>query len=347
MSFISTARTNVSLSRAEIPLYGQHRVSAKLLVEAYKLAMTARLLDEKIAALYRSGKIAGSVYLGKGHEAVSVSIGLHLRHGDVFAPTIRDAAGRLAFGETIGEALRGWLGSSLGPMRGREGNIHRGRPADGYLPMISHLGAMVAVVNGALLAKRLKGICGSVGAVSVGEGATSTGAFHEGINQAAVERLPIVIVITNNQFAYSTPKERQFACKSLLDRAAGYGVRGWSVDGTDLDQCIQTIGEAIQTAREGRGPQLVVAELLRLCGHGEHDDASYIPIELKESLVGRDCLTVAEAVILRRSLTDQATLNGWKHSMRREIDRIVAEVCSEPSPDGSTERWRAYATQSV
>ena len=147
--------------------------------------------------------------------------------------------------------------------------------------MISHLGAMISVVNGALLARRFKGITGTVGAACIGDGATSTGAFHEALNQAAVEKLPLVLVVADNQYAYSTPTERQFACRSLVDKAAGYGIEGQSVDGTDLAACLKVVGEAVSRARAGRGPQMVVAELLRLCGHGEHDDASYMDPKLE------------------------------------------------------------------
>lgn len=119
-----------------------------------------------------------------------MAAGLSLQPGDIFAPLIRDAAGRLAFGETVLDAARTYLGSALGPMRGRDGNVHRGAPRAGYLPMISHLGAMLSVVNGALLAHRLKNIAGTVGLACIGEGGTSTGAFHEALNQASVEKLP-------------------------------------------------------------------------------------------------------------------------------------------------------------
>src|SRR5438552_2916610 len=195
-------------------------------IKAFRLMLLARVLDDKFASLYRMGKIHGGVFLGRGQEALSVSVGLALRKGDVFAPLIRDGAGRLAFGEPILDAVRTYLGSRLGPMRARDGNIHRGRPKEGLLAMISHLGAMISVVNGALLAHRFKGITGTVGAACIGEGATSTGAFHEAINQAAVENLPLVLIVANNHYAYSTPNERQFACRSLLDKAVGYGIQG-------------------------------------------------------------------------------------------------------------------------
>src|SRR5271165_4367135 len=148
-------------------------------IQAYRLMLLARVLDDKFASLYRMGKIHGGVFLGRGQEALSVSIGLALRQGDIFGPLIRDAAGRLAFGESVLDAVRTHLGSALGPMRGRDGNVHRGRPRQGMFPMISHLGAMISVVNGALLARRFRGVEGTVGAACIGEGATSTGAFHE------------------------------------------------------------------------------------------------------------------------------------------------------------------------
>ena len=189
-------------------------------VSAYRWMLLARLLDDKFAALYRAGKIHGGVFLGRGQEALSVAVGLSLKKSDVFAPLIRDAAGRLAFGESVLDAARTYLGSALGPMRGRDGNVHRGRPQEGSLPMVSHLGAMISVVNGALFARRMKGITGTVGAASIGDGATSTGSFHEALNQAAVERLPLVLVVANNHYAYSTPNERQFACHDLADKAS-------------------------------------------------------------------------------------------------------------------------------
>src|SRR5271156_1840791 len=257
---------------------------------AYRFMLLARLLDDKFAALYRAGKIHGGVFLGRGQEALSAAIGVSLKNTDVFAPLIRDAAGRLAFGETVLDAVRTYLGSALGPMRGRDGNVHRGRPRDGYLPMISHLGAMISVVNGVLMARRFKQVNGTVGAACVGEGATSTGAFHEALNQAAIEKLPLVLVVANNQYAYSTPTTRQFVCQDLADKAAGYGTAVHSLDGTNLTECLAVVGEAVAQARSGHGPQLVIAELLRLCGHGEHDDAGYIVPALKNSPRGRDCL---------------------------------------------------------
>jgi pyruvate dehydrogenase E1 component alpha subunit/2-oxoisovalerate dehydrogenase E1 component alpha subunit len=312
---------------------------------AFRFMLRARLLDDKFAALYRTGKIHGGVFLGRGQEALSAALGVSLKKTDVFAPLIRDAAGRMAFGEPIIDAVRNYLGSALGPMRGRDGNVHRGRPREGYLPMISHLGAMVSVVNGVLFARRLKKISGTVGAACLGEGATSTGAFHEALNQAAVEKLPLVLVVADNQFAYSTPTDRQFACESLADKAVGYGVAAHSVDATDLTACLKIVGGAVAQARAGHGPQLVVAKLLRLCGHGEHDDANYIVPKLKNSPLGRDCLKVAEEFLLRQKWSDAATFATWRSEALREIEEAVAQVQREPAPDPYVENWSAISSE--
>ena len=314
-------------------------------VKAYRWMLLARLLDDKFANLYRMGKIHGGVFLGRGQEALSVSVGLALRKGDIFAPLIRDGAGRLAFGEPVLDAVRTYLGSPLGPMRARDGNIHRGRPREGLFVMISHLGAMISVVNGALLAHRLKGIAGTAGAACIGDGGTSTGAFHEAVNQAAVEQLPLVLVIANNQYAYSTPTERQFACRSLLDKAKGYGIQGHSVDGTDLSACLGVLSEAVAQARAGGGPQMVVASLLRLCGHGEHDDAGYIDSKLKGSVLGRDCLKVAEGHLMHQGWADAPTLAVWRNEATQEVEEAVAKVQREPGPDPYKEDWCALASK--
>ncbi len=310
---------------------------------AYRTMLEARLLEEKLAALYRSGKIVGGVFLGRGQEALSAALGVHLRRGDVYAPLIRDQAGRLAFGDTILDTLRTYLGSALGPMRGRDGNIHRGRPSEGYHAMISHLGAMVSTVCGSLMAKRFRGETGAVGATCIGEGGTSTGSFHEGMNMAAVEKLPLVVVVANNQFSYSTPNDRQFACADLMARAAGYGVTGRRAVGNDLADCLGVIGDAVTAARAGDGPQLVVADLLRLVGHGEHDDASYIPAALKKSPLGRDCLEIALETLLDKGWITADEAAAWRVEVEREVEETSSKVLREPAPDPSEEDWNAFA----
>ena len=311
----------------------------------YRAMLTARVLENKLGSLYKAGKIVGGVYLGKGQEAVSASLAACLKKGkDIYAPLIRDQAGRTAFGEDMLDCTRTYLGSVEGPMRGRDGNIHRGRPAEGMPAMISHLGAAIPVVGGMLLARRIRGeLADVVGATCVGEGCTSTGAFHEGLNTAAVEKLPLVLTVANNQYAYSTPNDRQFACKDLVDKAVGYGVRGYSVDGTDMLACIKVMREAVARARAGGGPQLVVASLLRLTGHGEHDDGSYVAEELRTSKLGRDCIDVGKQQLLDAGYVDTVELDHWQQEAAERVQEAVAIAQKEADPDAYKDDWMAYS----
>lgn len=309
--------------------------------------LLTRTLENKIASLYRGGLITGGVYVGRGQEAVSVACGLFLQKGDIFAPLIRDQAGRSAFGEPLVDVARTYLGSRKGPMRGRDGNIHRGRPREGQLAMISHLGAMISVVTGMLLAKRFKGEKGHIGLTTIGEGGMQTGSCHEGMNIAAVEKVPLVVVATNNHYAYSTPNEREFACRDLVDRAKGYGFEGYRVDGTDLSACLEVIGSAVQRARAGRPPQLVVATTLRLAGHGEHDDASYVTAQIKSEPFARDALKCAEKVIIDQNLADAETLQSWREEAAVQVEEAVSTAQKEPVPEGDEEDWCAISTREL
>src|SRR5438128_2192223 len=316
-------------------------------LEAFRWMLLSRTLEEKLVSLYRGGQITGGVYIGKGQEAVSVACGMFLQKGDIFAPLIRDQAGRSAFGEPIVDVARTYLGSRQGPMRGRDGNIHRGKPGDGQLAMISHLGAMVSVTGGALMAKRFRGEKNFVGLSCIGEGGMQTGSFHEGMNIAAVEQVPLVVVATNNHYAYSTPNDREFGCADLVDRAKGYGFEGYSIDGTDLSMCLDVIGSAVKRARAGRPPQLVVASVLRLSGHGEHDDASYVPDEVKRLPFARDCLKVAEQTIADLNLVDAETLREWRKDAAAQVDQAISTAQKEAAPEADEEDWCAISMRDL
>src|SRR6266446_6822570 len=316
-------------------------------LEAFRWMLLTRTLEEKLVSLYRGGLITGGVYVGRGQEAVSVACGLFLQNGDIFAPLIRDQAGRSAFGEPLLDVTRTYLGSRLGPMRGRDGNIHRGHPRNNQLAMVSHLGAMISVTVGALMAKRFKGEKDFIGLACIGEGGMQTGAFHEGMNIAAVEQAPLVIVATNNHYAYSTQNDREFACHDLVDRAIGYGFEGYSLDGTDLSACLEVIGGAVKRARAGRPPQLLVAEVLRLSGHGEHDDASYVTEEIKREPFARDCLKVAEKVIIDLHLIDGETLQSWRDEAAAKVEEAITTAQKEPAPEGDKEDWCALSNRGL
>jgi len=316
-------------------------------LEAFRWMLQTRIFEEKLTSLYRGGLITGGVYVGRGQEAVSTACGMFLQKGDVFGPLIRDQAGRAAAGEPLLNVTRTYLGSRQGSMRGRDGNIHRGWPATGQLAMISHLGSLIPVVVGKLMAKRMKGEKGFVGLTTIGEGGMQTGATHEGMNIAAVEKVPLVLVASNNHFAYSTPNDREFACKNLVDRAQGYGYEGQKIDGTDLAACLDVIGAAVERARAGGPPQLVVASLLRLAGHGEHDDASYVPAEMKQEPWAADCVLKTEKLILDRGWLDRETLKQWRTEASAEVEKAVETAHREAAPVGSEEDWCAISNRNL
>src|SRR6184192_1378281 len=351
---LQTAQRTVKSKTKKAPSASSHKTAADKaapphdrFLEAFRWMLLTRTLEEKLVSLYRGGLITGGVYIGKGQEAVSAACGLFLQKGDIFAPLIRDQAGRSAFGEPLLDVTRTYLGSRQGPMRGRDGNIHRGYPRKNELAMISHLGAMVSVTVGALIAKRFKGEKNFVGLSCIGEGGMQTGAFHEGMNIAAVEQAPLVVVATNNHYAYSTPNDREFACDDLVDRAIGYGFEGYSLDGTDLSACLDVIGGAVKRARAGRPPQLVVASVLRLSGHGEHDDASYVPEEVKRQPFARDCLKVAEQTIVDLKLVEPEMLAEWRKEAAAQVDEAIAAAQQEAAPEAAKEDWCALSTRDL
>ncbi len=318
-------------------------------LEHLRWMVLARVLDDRMCSLKKQDMIAGGVYTGRGQEAFAAAGGMCLRPGDIYAPLIRDLAGRLAFGEPVIEHVRSFMGRKTGPMRGRDGNIHRGSLERGHLPMISHLGAMVSVVTGMLMARRMRGLLNGkdscVGVATIGDGGMSTGALHEGINVAAVEKVPFVLMVANNQLAYSTTNDRSFACKDLVDRAVGYGIRGHSCDGTDADSCLATMQEAVSRARHGEGPQMVVATFLRLAGHALHDDASYVSEELKSRF--GDCLPLTEKTLRVQGVATEAQISAIWDDARKQVDAAVAQAKSEPSPDPEQEDWTAYSVRDL
>lgn len=315
----------------------------------YRLMVLARACDDRMARLKAQGEVAGSVFVGRGQEAFSGAAALRLRQGDVFAPLIRDQAGRLAYGESPLDVARTVLGRRTGPMRGRDGNIHRGSWATGLLPMISHLGAMIGTVCGMLMSRRLAGKQRdgdlAIGLASIGDGGMNTGALHEALNLAAVERLPLVLLVADNQYAYSTTSDRTYACRHLVDRAIGYGIAGHRCDGTDGDACLATTGAAIAAARAGGGPQLVVADLLRLAGHGTHDDASYVTDEVKSRF--GDCLQLYERTLIQQGVISADGAASIREEARQRVDEAVEQARGEPQPDPAAEDWTARSEKDL
>jgi pyruvate dehydrogenase E1 component alpha subunit/2-oxoisovalerate dehydrogenase E1 component alpha subunit len=257
------------------------RLSREAKLELYYWMRLTRTLEERLVALYRQTKVVGGLFRSLGQEADAVGSCFALERRDVMSPLIRNLGAMLVKGATPVEVLKQYMAKGDSPTRGRELNIHFGdvgapEVTRGFLGQISPLGDMVPVMAGVTLSFRMRGE-DRVGLVYVGDGATSTGAFHEGINFAAVQRCPLVVVVENNGYAYSTPTHKQTLAKQFVDKAIGYGIPGYLADGNDVLAVYDATRTAVDAARAGGGTQLVELMTYRRKGHAEHDNQSYVP----------------------------------------------------------------------
>ena len=254
-----------------------HGLTREQLLELYYYLRLTRTLEERLAALYRQNKVIGGLYRSLGQEADAVGSAYALeRPGDFLGPLTRNLGSLLVMGAKPIDFLRQYMAKGTSPTRGREQNLHFADLALGFIGQISHLGDMVPVMAGVALSFRLRGEP-RVALVYVGDGATSTGAFHEGLNFAAVQRLPLVVIAEYNGYAYTTPPAKQFAVKDLVDKAHGYGIPGVKADGNDVLEVYGVTKEAVERARGGGGVTLIELKTYRRRGHAEHDDQRYVP----------------------------------------------------------------------
>src|SRR6476620_5299722 len=265
---------------SRFPVPGSQRPSGQLTraqkLDLYYWMRLTRSLEERLVALYRQTKVVGGLFRSLGQEADAVGSAYALERRDILSPLIRNLGSMLVKGATPLEILRQYMAKGDSPTRGRELNIHFGDTVRGFIGQISHLGDMVPVMAGVTLSFKLRNEP-RVGLVYVGDGATSTGAFHEGINFAAVQRCPLVVIVENNGYAYSTPVSKQTACTSFKDKAIGYGIPGVRADGNDVVATYQVTKEAVDRARAGEGVTLIELVTYRRKGHAEHDNQSYVP----------------------------------------------------------------------
>ncbi len=245
-------------------------------LELYYWMRLTRTLEERLVALYRQTKVVGGLFRSLGQEADAVGSAFALERRDIMSPLIRNLGSMLVKGATPVEVLKQYMARGDSPTRGRELNIHFGDLERGFIGQISPLGDMVPVMAGVTLSFKARGE-DRVGLVYVGDGATSTGAFHEGINFAAVQRCPLVVVVENNGYAYSTPTEKQTLARQFVDKAIGYGIVGAQADGNDVLAVYDVTKAAVDRARRGEGVTLVELMTYRRKGHAEHDNQSYVP----------------------------------------------------------------------
>jgi len=302
----------------------------------------SRLIEERLVRLYHQGRIFGGVYTGIGQEAVGAATALATGPDDLLSPLIRDMTVHLARGQTPLNVFRQYLGRATGPTRGRDGNVHYGSHEQGVLAMISHLGAMLPVLVGGVMARRKRGL-DAIGIGYIGDGATSTGDFHEAVNFAAVFDVPVLFVIENNKYAYSTPNSDQFRCAHLADRAAGYGIEGLTTDGNDAVGLHLLARELVASIRAKPRPVLLECDTLRMRGHGEHDDSAYVPKELKEQYAARDPLRLARERLAKDGVAGPAEWDALERECLAVVDRSYQEALAEPRPDPSTLTEGVYA----
>ena len=309
-------------------------LSREQVLELYYWMRLTRTLEERLVALYRQTKVVGGLFRSLGQEADAVGSAFALRAEDVLSPLIRNLGSMLVKGATPVEILRQYMAKADSPTRGRELNIHFGDTARGFIGQISPLGDMVPVMAGVTLSFKMRGEK-RVGLVYVGDGATSTGAFHEGINFAAVQRCPLVIVVENNGYAYSTPTQKQTLAKQFVDKAIGYGIPGEQADGNDVIATYDVTKRAVDRARRGEGVSLVELTTYRRKGHAEHDNQSYVPPGEIERWAKENDPIDRYAVRLRDEFGfGDDELRAADERVRRQVDDAteVAEGSVAPQP---------------
>src|SRR6266446_281710 len=305
------------------------------LLQIYYLMRLTRAMEDRTRTLFLQGRVAGGVYTAQGHEATTVGAAMTLHDGDCIVPQHRDLGMQLTRGGSPRAVMCQWLARGNSPTLGRDGQIHIGDMHHGIVPMISMLGESLPVACGVALTMKMRKHSTIVMA-TCGDGATNTGPFHEALNFASVQQLPVVFIIENNGYAYSTPTHKQFAIENLAERALAYGMPGESVDGNDVLAVIEAVNRAVEHVRGGKGPALVECKTFRVRGHSEADKADYVPKELLEEWLKKDPIKRFE-----QYLTEEGILTGVRKAeieekVKATVDDAVRFAEQSPAPHPET-----------
>ena len=300
--------------------------------ELYYYLRLNRRVDEQLTNLYRQGKVVGGVYSSLGQEAISVGTAYALEPEDFIGPMIRNVGAMLVRGYRPRDVFLQYMARQDGPTGGRDANTHFGDLARGVVAPISVLGELVPVLAGVGLAAKIRKEK-RVALTYVGDGATSTTQFHEGLNFAAVQKLPLLVIAENNGWAYSTPVEKQMAIKDIADRAKAYGIPGVIVDGNDVLAVYEATRAAADHARMGLGPTLIEAKTMRMKGHAEHDDARYVPQDVVEKWRKKDPILRFEKYLAEKKLITASEKAAIEARIEKEIREDVAFAESSPFPE--------------
>jgi TPP-dependent pyruvate/acetoin dehydrogenase alpha subunit len=311
-------------------------------LEIYRYLRLNRGAEDRLVNLYRQGKVLGGLYRSLGQEATSVGSAYALEKGDILGPLIRNLGSVFVMGYSPRDVFTQYMARATSPSGGRDSNLHFGTPERGIVSPISMLGALVAVMAGVALSARIQKRK-IVALTYIGDGGMSTGAFHEGFNFAAVQKLPLVVVAENNGWAYSTPLRKQTAARSLAEKARAYGVPGESVDGNDVLAVYEATRRAADRAREGGGPTLLEAITYRMKGHAEHDSQSYVPKEELEDWKRRDPIERYIRVLVESGTATAGDLAAVDRAVSEELDRDVAFAERSPFPSSEDALKGVYA----
>ncbi|HET9480886.1 MAG TPA: thiamine pyrophosphate-dependent dehydrogenase E1 component subunit alpha [Candidatus Polarisedimenticolia bacterium] len=301
-----------------------------------------RALETRLASLFRQGKVLGGLYRSLGQEAISVGSAFALEKGDWYAPVIRNMGTCLVRGIQPRILIAQYMARSV-PVGGRDNALHFGFVDQGMVSTISPLGGLVSVMAGVAMAFRMRGE-DRVALTYSGDGQTSTGAWHEGVNFAAVQQAPFVLIVENNGWAYSTPVSRQCLLENLSDRAAAYGIPGVTVDGNDVVAVYEATKQAVVRARAGDGPTLIEAKTFRRLGHSEHDDPrKYVPAGMFAEWEKKDPIERHERLLLEAGLIRREEIEQMDRRIEAELDEAQAWAEACPPPDPATLMQGVYA----
>jgi pyruvate dehydrogenase E1 component alpha subunit len=327
---------------AEPALTTQSELAGKCLYYMVKMREMEDRIERK---LYRQGKIVGGVYVGRGQEAIPVGTALLSRPEDVMFPSHRDMALFLIRGVPAGPIFAQYMGREGGLTRGRDGNMHMGDLSRNIIAIISALAATVPVAAGAAMALKYLGRKGAVAFSYFGDGATSRGDWHEGVNLATVQKAPVLFICNNNQYAYSTPVNLQMACANVADRGPAYNMPAEVVDGNDVLAVHTATERALAHVRGGNGPYLLECKTFRMTGHSAHDAAHYVPPSLFEEWGKLDPIVRLEARMLDQEWAGQGEIDTMHARIREEVDEAVAWAERSPFPDPATLLDGVYESQ--
>jgi pyruvate dehydrogenase E1 component alpha subunit len=317
-----------------------------LLDMLYYMKLTREIETRIERKLYRQGKILGGVYVGRGQEAIAVGSAIQLEKEDCICPSHRDMGAYLIRGMSPRVIFAQYMGRKTGASRGKDANMHMGDMSKNIVAFVSMLADTIPVAAGIALAYKIRKqrhvvLC------YFGDGATSRGDWHEGLNLASVQKVPVIFICNNNQYAYSTPVEKQMAVKDVSVRAQAYGMPGVTVDGNDIQAVYEATRTAIEQARNNGGPSLIECKSFRMTGHSAHDDVKYVPKHLFEEWEKKDPILRLETSLLQNKTVTEADVKRLAARIAREVDEAISLAENDPYPEPHEALEGVYADQLV